>query len=121
MPSTSGNRVTRSRAAAAKAADEMNAPPKRAAPAKSVPARRPKADVPDLKTIEDTIAGAATKRPSRATSALAPVVAPARRRIKVTPLDRPPAVEVKTSADTTADKPATKRPKSSSRGNKEPK
>jgi hypothetical protein len=98
----------------------MNAPPKRVAPAKSASARRPKADVPDVKNIEDTIAGTAPKRPPQTTSTPAPAIAPARRRIKVTRLEVL-ASEDKTPADTTADKPAPKKSKSMSRGKKEPK
>lgn len=112
--------MTRSRTAATKTANEMNAPPKRVAPAKSASARRPKADVQDLKNIEDTIAGTAAKIPPQTTSPPAPTIAPARRRIKVTPLEVS-ALEDKISADTTADKPATKKSKSLSRGKKESK
>jgi hypothetical protein len=120
MPPTPGKRVTRSRAAASKTADEMNAPAKRAATTKSATSRRLNADVEDLKKGEDTIAGTAAKRPSQATLNPVPTITTARRRIKVTPLDVS-ASEDKPAADATADNAATKKPKSSSKGKKEPK
>jgi hypothetical protein len=82
--------------------------------------RRPKADVEDPKKIEDDIAGTAAKKQSQTTSNPAPTITTARRRIKVTPLDLP-AMEDKPAADAAADKPATKKTKSSSKGKKESK
>lgn len=112
--------MTRSRAAATKTADEMNAPPKRAAAPKLATSRRAKSDVEDMNNPEDTIASAAAKRRSQTTAKAASTVTTVRRRIKVTPLDRP-ATDDKPASDATADEPTTKKSKSSSKGRKEPK
>jgi hypothetical protein len=120
MPATPGKRVTRSRAAATKTADEMNAPPKRAAVSKLATSRRAKSDVEDMANPEDTIASAAAKRRSQTTAKAASTVATARRRIKVTPLDRP-AAEDTLALDAATDEQSTQKPKSSGRKRKEPK
>jgi hypothetical protein len=73
-----------------------------------------------MNSPEDTIASAAAKRRSQTTAKAASTITTARRRIKVTPLDRP-ATDNKPVSDAAADKPATKKPKSSSKGRKEPK
>jgi hypothetical protein len=112
--------VTRSRAAATKTAEEMNAPPKRAAAPKLATSRRAKSEMEDMNNPEDTIAGAAAKRRSQTTAKAASTITTARRRIKVTPLDRP-ATDDKPPSDAVADEPTTKKSKSSSKGRKEPK
>jgi hypothetical protein len=120
MPATPGKRVTRSRAAATKIADETNAPPKRAAAPKLATSRRAKSDVEDMNNPEDTIACAAAKRRPQTTSKAASTITTARRRIKVTPLDRP-AADTKPESDAAVDEPSTKKPKSSSKRRKESK
>lgn len=112
--------MTRSRAAATKTADETNAPPKRAAAPKLATSRRAKSDVEDMNNPEDTIASAAAKRRSQTAAKAASAITTARRRIKVTPLDRP-ATDDTPASDTAADEPSTKKSKSSSKGRKEPK
>ena len=120
MPITPGKRVTRSRAAATKTADEVDAPPKRAVTPKSTTSRRAKAAVDDAKKTEDTIASTVAKGPSHTTLKVAPAITATRRRIKVTPLDMP-ASEEKPAADAAADKPTTKKSKSSTREKREAK
>ena len=120
MSTTPGKRVTRSRAAATKTADEMNAPAKRATAAKMAASRRAKSDVEDLKIPADTIASAAAKRPSQAAMKAASTINGTRRRIKVTPLDMP-APEDKSETDAAADKSSTKKSKGSAKENNEPK
>ena len=112
--------MTRSRAAATKTADETNVPPKRAAAPKLATSRRAKSDAEDMNNPEDTIASAAAKRRSQTAAKAASAITTARRRIKVTPLDRP-ATDDTPASDTAADEPSTKKSKSSSKGRKEPK
>src|SRR4051794_18536163 len=111
MPASPGKRVTRSRAAATKTADETNAPPKRAAAPKLVTSRRAKSDVEDMDSPEGTIASATAKRRSQTTSKATSTIANARRRIKVTPLDRP-ATDDTPESDAAAGEPSTKKPTS---------
>ena len=117
MPPTSGKRVTRSRAAAVKPADEMDARPKRTPAAQAAP-RRAKADTVDDNTENPALITKA-KRPTRAATAVEPALTAPRRRVKVTPLDAPlpeeapdEVVPAKTKATTAKKIPASASDKS---------
>ncbi len=117
MSATPAKRVTRSRAAAGKTAEEMNAPPKRIATSKSATSRRTKAIEEDLTQVEKISEPTKPVKSSTSAPIAAPTLPTTRRRIKVTPLDAP-VVEEKAATEAPAEHPATKKSKTASKSKK---